>query len=282
MASNQTVLEDLRKRLSPLSETPYLDAQVLLSEIINRPRSWILAHPEYELTKDENDSLQHALARLKEGQPLPYVLGKQEFYRLTFTITPDVLIPRPETELLVDYALRWLENHPSRRLCADIGTGAGCIGISIAHAITDVQMIANDLSYPALQLAQKNAHQHAVQRRMALFQGDLLQALGVSFDLIAANLPYIPRDRLPSLAVYGREPSLALDGGARGLRIISRLLATAPHHLAKGGLMLCEIDETHGDQARILANKNFPQADIKVEKDLSGLDRLLIIHNENL
>jgi len=274
-------LAALKHRLAPHSETPALDAQTLSAHILGKSRAWLLAHPEYLLTPEEEARLEEAAARLQEGVPLPYVLGRWEFYGLTFTLTPDVLIPRPETELLVEQALAWLRRHPRRRLTVDVGTGSGCIAITLAKHIADLQVLATDLSSAALTVARANSCIHGVEQRIRFLQADLLQPLGEArFDLICANPPYIPSATLRRLAVYGREPTLALDGGEDGLRIIRPLLAQARRHLDPGGLLLIEIEATLGEAAHALAHQLFPHAEIKLRRDLAGHNRLLSIQKE--
>lgn len=273
----QTTLQHIRQRIDPLSDTPYLDAQVLLSHILDRPRSWILAHPQITFSPAQAQDLEKALLSLESGIPLPYVLEYWEFYRLRFRITPDVLIPRPETELLVDQAIEWLQAHPSRRFCADIGTGSGCIAISVAHHIPDTHFIANDLSIDSIKVAKINAKKHNVNRQISFYQGHLLQALEGRFDLFLANLPYVPTPKLKKLDVYGREPTRALDGGLKGLKYISALLSSAPYKLKEGGMILLEIDESQGQEARQLGEHAFPHAAVSVHQDLAGQDRMLII-----
>ncbi len=274
---SQITLEHIRQRIDPCSDTPYLDAQVLLSHILDRPRSWVLAHPAVTLSPAQFQALDEALARLESGVPLPYVIESWEFYRLRFRITPEVLIPRPETELLVDQAIKWLQAYPSRRFCADIGTGSGCIAISVAHHIPDTHFIANDLSIDCIKVAKINAKKHNVNRQISFYQGHLLQALRGRFDLLLANLPYVPTAKLKKLDIYGREPTRALDGGPKGLNYISALLSTAPNKLKEGGMMLIEIDESQGQEARKLGEHAFPHAAVSVQQDLAGQDRMLII-----
>lgn len=267
---------------APTSDTPLLDAQVLLAHILNKPRAWLLAHPEVRLTAEQQQAYRQDLARLAAGEPLPYLIGHWEFFGLDFLVSPQVLIPRPETELLVEKALAWLERHPERRLAADVGAGSGCIAISLAVHQPDLQLVATDCSPEALQIARQNAGRHGVSERICFQLADLLHLqapanLPAGFDLIAANLPYIPSQTLRELAVYGREPSLALDGGPDGLDLIRRLLAQAPALLTPGGLMLLEIEYRQGDPARALAEASFPNARVSVDRDLAGQERLLVI-----
>jgi release factor glutamine methyltransferase len=276
------IVETLRQRLQKVSDTPSLDAQVLLAHIMGKSRSWLLAHPQARLNMVQSQALEEALLRLEQGEPLPYVLGHWEFYGLDFIVSPAVLIPRPETELLVEQALAWLRHHPQHRRVADVGTGSGCIAITLAVHIPDVQVLATDLSPDALRLAQTNAQKHGVAERIHFVQADLLPPSDLSplpgpLDLILANLPYIPTQRLPTLNVTRWEPILSLDGGADGMALIRRLLHLIPGKLAADGLLLLEIDASQGRAVASLAQSIFPQARVQVLTDLSGLDRLVRI-----
>jgi len=278
MPSVEKHLQDLYKSLEALSDTAYLDAQVLLAHILERPRAWVLAHPEYALTLDQATRLQAGLARVQAGEPLPYVLSRWEFYALQFELTPAVLIPRPETELLVDHALEWLRQYPDRRRAADAGTGSGIIAVVLAYSIPSIQVFASDLSSQALQVAQANAQKHGVQARLHLVQANLLLPFlhpDARFDLVCANLPYIPTATLHSLPVFGREPEQALDGGPLGLDLIQHLLLQAPDCLAPGGLLLLEIEASQGPAASALAWESFPEAEVRVLSDYAGHDRVL-------
>jgi release factor glutamine methyltransferase len=257
------------------TETPGLDAQVLLAYICQRDRSWLLAHPEYVLSSEEAAQLDHNLNQIKAGTPLPYVLGEWEFFGRKFKVTPDVLIPRPETELLVETAIDWLPIHPDKRLVAEAGTGSGCIAVSLAAAIPDLQITATEISPLAIAVARENLSRHALQDQITIWEDDLLTNQPGPFDLITANPPYIPTNTLRQLSVYQREPTLALDGGQDGLDLIKRLLAQSTNRLAPGGLILLEIESDQGDSVLSLTDEYFPLAKSQVKPDLAGLPRLL-------
>jgi release factor glutamine methyltransferase len=267
--------ERLRRSMVQFSDTPGLDSQVLLAHVLERPRAWVMAHPKAELNEAQSERLQGQLLRLEAGEPLPYVIAHWEFYGLDFQLNATVLIPRPETELLVDQARLWLQANPHRNRAADVGTGSGCIAVSLAAHHPDLQVTATDVSAAALQIARKNATRHGVAQRMRFVQADLLAALRGPFDLVCANLPYIPSAELKKLKVFGREPSLALDGGPDGLALIRRLLAQAGRKLAPSGLLLVEIEASQGGQALALAGQFFPAARSIVLADLAGRQRLL-------
>ena len=279
-----SLLSEITDRLRSLSDTPALDASVLLAHIIDRPRTWVMAHPEAELTSEQQNHLNDSLKRLERGESFPYVLGHWEFFGMELDITPDVLIPRPETEMLVERAIAWLQESPVRRTLADVGTGSGAIAIAIAVNVPDAVILATDLSDQVLKIAKKNAQKLGVDQRIEFVQCDLLPPRPDLFtteqhlDLICANLPYIPTDTLHALPIYGREPTLALDGGDDGLKLIRRLLTVGPEWLAPNGMMLLEIESTRGVQALNLACDLFSEATIHLHQDLAGQDRLLEIH----
>jgi release factor glutamine methyltransferase len=266
------------------SQTPRLDAQVLLSHILDKPKAWLLAHRESLLTPDQHLALTRAASEIKKGVPLPYVVGHWSFYGLDFLVTPAVLIPRPETELLVEHAQQWLQNHPHQRSLLDIGTGSGCIAISLAVHIPDLIITATDISQEALQVARSNACKHRVDYKITFARADLFtlnpataSQLRPPFDIITANLPYIPTTMLTHLEVFEREPTLALDGGSDGLELIRRFLAATPPYLSPSGQILLEIEARQGKTGLKLAQYYFPQAETRLFPDLSGKDRLLII-----
>jgi release factor glutamine methyltransferase len=276
-----SLLAEVSARLASSSDTPALDASVLLAHIVARPRSWVMAHPELMLTKEQQEQLNDSLEQLDQGKPFPYVLGHWEFFGMDFDITPDVLIPRPETELLVEKAIAWLQASPVRTTVADIGTGSGAIAVSIAANVPKITILATDISKEALEVAERNAEKHSVQDRVKFMQCDLFpnrQDIDIkSFDLICANLPYIPTETLHGLPIYGREPTLALDGGADGFDLIHRLLHLSSQWLSPGGVMLLEIEARRGRQAVHLVRNYYPEAMIHLHMDLTGQDRLLEI-----
>jgi release factor glutamine methyltransferase len=277
------LLSDITSRLASISDTSALDASVILGHILNKPRTWVMAHPELTLTDQQQENLDSALARLESGEPFPYVLGHWEFFGHDFDITPDVLIPRPETELLVEKALAWLKESPVRRTVADVGTGSGIIAVTIAMEIPSARILATDISPAALQVAQNNTYKFDIADRINFVECDILPPHPKSlpteehFDLLCANLPYIPTETLRSLPVYEREPRLALDGGSDGLDLFRKLMSRAPEWMAPNSLILLEIESTLGVQALNLACDMFSRAEIHLHKDLTGRDRLLEI-----
>lgn len=270
-------LLELRKRLQPHSESAVWDARVLLAQVTGKTTSWLAAHPDAPLTNEQREELGQLARRLEAGEPLPYIAGHWEFYGLDFIVTPAVLIPRPETELLVEHALAWFSARPSKRTAADVGTGSGIIAISLAVRLPDLRITATDISAEALAIARMNASSHGVDSRITFVETDLLAGVEGTFDLICANLPYIPTKVLHGLKVYRSEPTLALDGGPDGLGLIRRLLSQSRQKLAPGGLILLEIEATLGEQTLELARSAFPGARVDLRQDYAGKDRLVSI-----
>ena len=276
-SSLPSVLERIRIEIEDHSDSPYLDALVLLAHVSGKPRSEILAHPNPEITLEQEAQLMSSVEKIIAGTPLPYVLGVWEFFGLQFKITPKILIPRPESEWLVETGINWLREHPKRRDCLDLGTGSGCLAVAAAKSIPDLKVIAIDISYSALLVAQENARIHQVEDRIKFITSDLLNGAVPKVDLIIANLPYIPSEKLMELSVYRTEPRLALDGGSNGLSYIGRFLESNSEVINPGGLMLLELDEDKGEDTLILAGDILPEADIHLIQDLSGQDRYLRI-----
>ena len=287
------LLDSTVTRLLPLTDTPQLDAQVLLAHIFAKPRTWLLAHTAWVPDLRAERRLEKLIRRLENGEPLPYVLGHWEFYGLDFRLTPDVLIPRPETELLVERAIGWLrtskndESHPDGHMVADIGTGSGCIAVSLAKNVPDIQVLATDISPAAIKVASSNAKRLKVLSQIEFLTCDILPEQAQSelsarpFDLLCANLPYIPTSKLQGLPVYQREPTLALDGGADGLEPFRKLFKLVPERMAPGGRILLEVEATRGAAVLSLAYDAFTAASFHLHQDLAGRDRLLEIKLPN-
>ncbi len=214
---------------------------------------------------------------VKEGYPFAYFTGEREFYGRMMDVRPGLLVPRPETELLVEQAIRWLTNHPERRSAVDVGCGTGCIAVTLAAEIPDLLIDASDVDALALQVTNLNVTKHKVQSQVAVFHGSLLAFGQRQYDLICANLPYIPSATVKDLPAARFEPVLALDGGLDGLRLIETLLHQAVGRLRSNGLILLEIEASQGKTAPDLAARYFPAATILLHRDLAGLPRLLSI-----
>jgi len=262
---------------SEWSETSRLDAGTLLAFVLSKPRTWILAHPDTLLNDSQGKALHLALLEASTGTPLPYLIGHWEFYGLDFIVTRDVLIPRPETELMVDTGLKWLSTNHDRFLAADIGTGSGCIAISLVVNRPELKVYACDISENAIRVAFWNVRKHGVEDRVRLLTGDLLGTLPEPVDVVCANLPYIPSEKLNGLRVARQEPRLALDGGSDGMEQIRRLMAQCLEKVKPGGLILLEIEAGQGSQVINLANSIIKHPEVRCHQDLAGRDRLISI-----
>jgi release factor glutamine methyltransferase len=253
-------------------------AQAWLAHLLAKDRAWLLAHSEAPLDPECATQFAEGLRWLTDGEPLAYLTGEREFCGLAFTVTPDVLIPRPETEDLVDDILAWVARHkPNQPHIVDVGTGSGAIAITLAVRLAGARLVATDMSLPALQVARLNARRHQVQERVQFVRADLLAGFTGCFDVIAANLPYIASGVLPTVDAHRWEPALALDGGYDGLDLIRRLLAQAPARLNPGGLLILEIGYDQGERVAALCSEAFPGVAVEVHSDLAGLDRRVLV-----
>jgi release factor glutamine methyltransferase len=254
-----------------------IDAPLLLMHVLGMDRAVLLTHPERKLTPEQAATFRALIEQRAAGVPLPHLTGTRAFYALDFAVTPDVLIPRPETEHLVESALQWAQDRRDVRL-VDVGTGSGALAVTLAVHLPEARVWAVDVSAAALDVAQHNAIRHGVAEQITFAQGDLLAPLIAAdqpVDLIAANLPYIASDELQTLPVAQHEPLLALDGGADGLDLIRRLLAQAPRILARDGLLLMEIAAGQGARVCALSAAAFPGAHVTLIHDYAGLDRVV-------
>jgi len=287
-----------------------LAAELLLLHATQRERTYLYSHPEAELTNEEESAYQSLLDRRTSGVPVQHLTGKQEFWGLSFEVTPDVLIPRPETEHLIEVALDRLalrelragrpnKNDGAGLLIADVGTGSGCIAIALAKELPQAQIFASDISTKALAVAQRNAARYSVSSQIHFLESNLfdrLSALGVRwvappeglasksrilqeptlFDLIVANPPYIGRRESPSLAreVRDHEPPLALYGGEEGYEFYAGLIAQSAVHLKPGGLLVLELG--HNSLAAVQPLLEPPLwINVGVTNDLGGIPRVI-------
>lgn len=238
-------------------------------------RAHIIAHPEKVLTTEQIERYENWVTRREQGEPVAYILGRKAFYDREFMVTPDVLIPRPETEHLLEMALAFVVDHPDLKV-VDCGTGSGALAVTFAAHVPAARVFATDISPAALQVARENAIQHRVN--VSFYQGDLLLPLveaGIRVDLVMANLPYIASDDVSKLAVSQHEPRLALDGGHDGLDLIRRLLTQAPAVSRPGGVILMEIGADQAEATARCAHEVFATCTVEVFQDYAGLDRVV-------
>jgi release factor glutamine methyltransferase len=263
------------KRLHAVSPSPALDVDMLLGEILGADRAYLLAHPDQPLTDDQNERIAAWVERAANGEPIAYILGRRGFYDLEFIVTPDVLIPRPETELLLEQALAWAKDR-THTTAVDVGTGSGALAITFAKHAPKAQVYATDISPEALEISRRNAELHATN--VTFLQGDLLVPLikrNIRVDLVMANLPYIASDELTALPVSRHEPRLALDGGADGLDFIRRLLSQIPQVCKPNALVLLEIGAGQGAAVQALVRQILNPQSAEVLQDYAGLDRIV-------
>lgn len=268
-------MQDAKRRFDAVSSSPALDAQLLMAHVLNASRAHVIAHKERILTPAESADYESLVARREEGEPLAYILGRRAFYDREFIVTPAVLIPRPETEHLVEAALDFLRDRP-RAIVVDVATGSGAIIVTLKGNVPHIHAHATDISADALDVARRNAEAQNVA--VAFYEGDLLTpviANGITPDLVTANLPYIASGDLPDLAVTKHEPRLALDGGADGLDLVRRLLDQVAGLMRPGGGVLLEIGADQGAAVRQLATGRF--ASVRIDKDYAGHDRVASI-----
>jgi len=280
-----TVREAIERGMAALEGQPgaRLDVQVLAGHVLGVDRSALYAHPERELAAEQERQFVALLERRKRGEPVAYLVGHEEFFGRDFLVDRRVLIPRPETELLVEVALRTIgEMFANGRapLVADIGTGSGIIPITLALEEPRLPYLyACDVSGEALAVARINCQRHGVEQRVRLLQGDLLAPLPEAVDLLIANLPYVGSEEREALApdVRDYEPHMALFGGPQGLDVLRRFLIETqqPGKLKAGALLLLEIGYQQKEPLRRLLVTLWPSAKITFEKDYAGWDRLL-------
>ena len=255
----------------------WLDAEILVAHVIHSTRERLHSHPERRLTAAQRQQLGRMTRRRAARVPVPYLVGEREFYGILLAVRRGVLIPRPETELMVELAIDWLRTHPNARRVIDLGTGSGAVAIALAKAVPRIRIEARDVSAPALRVAAENVARHRIRRRIALVKANLLRGAAPA-DMILANLPYIPealRRVRPKELEY--EPAVALDGGKDGLKLIRLALAQASAVLRPGGLALFECDPAQVRRVVRLAQRQWPSAEVSVHKDLARLDRVVRI-----
>ncbi len=273
-----TALAYGRSLLSPTSPTPELDARLLLEHTLDVSHSYLIAHGDEALTAVQIRQYHAYLQRAAAKEPIPYIVGHAPFFGLDFRVTPAVLIPRPETEQLVDIALAWANGRGPISI-ADVGAGSGCIPITLARHLPHAAVQATDISADALTIARQNADRLA-PGRITFHQGNLLEPIPTPLHLITANLPYVTSGEWTMLddGVKLYEPQVALLGGQDGLDLITQLLEQATDKLIPGGMMILEIGWRQGTAAQALAQASFPAAEVAVETDFAGHDRFVVIH----
>jgi len=282
-----TIAEALREAAARLREAglaePRREAGTLLSYSLGRDGAFLVTHSDEELTAEQLADFRACVGRRAAGEPFQYIAGRQEFYGLEFEVNGDVLIPRPETELLVEEALELLKGTDAPLLC-DVGTGSGCIAVALLHEREDASGVALDVSTAALAVAARNAARHGVGERLRLLVSDCFDALRsdgreeLRFDLIASNPPYVAESDIGGLQkeVREHEPRVALTPGGDGLSVIRRLVAEAPRFLKPGGHLLLEIGFNQHERVAALIDPVVWTL-LDIHKDLQGIPRTVAL-----
>lgn len=268
-------LQEAYKQLQHIS-TARLDTQILLCHVLGVERTYLIAHDDRLLSSEEESQFQALIERRVNDEPIAYIVGKKHFWDLEFIVTPAVLIPRPETEHLIEAALSWAKEKDNFS-AVDIGTGSGAIAVTIAKH-TKAKMFAVDVSQDALSIAQMNTAKNDVT--IQFYKGSLAQPLinhDIKIDLLMANLPYIRSDEMPELDVSKHEPNLALDGGDDGLDLVRELLLQVPDVCNPDALILLEIGMEQGQAVIDFTREHLSPKHASIIKDLAGLDRIVEI-----
>jgi release factor glutamine methyltransferase len=257
------------------------EAGSLLMHVLDRDRTHILARADEELTDEQIEKFSQALDARAQGKPLQYITGHQEFFGLEFEVTSDVLVPRPETELLIEAALSIISPNETPFIC-DVGTGSGCIVITLLHELPRARALALDISDAALAVAERNANRHGVQERLSFVASDLFASVAPSFaagfDLTVSNPPYVAERAVDGLQreVRDFEPRVALTAGEDGLSIIRRLLIESRDYLKSGGFLLFEIGFDQHESVRQLIDQNAWKL-LEIHDDLQGIPRTVAL-----
>jgi release factor glutamine methyltransferase len=281
-ATIAAAVEACRRELQGSSPTPGLDARVLSGFAFGMDASALIAYGENVIDRRLLKRLSGLTARRKAGEPIAYLIGRKEFHGLRLFVDARVLVPRPETEGLVELVLRdWHGRHPE---ILDLGTGSGAIACALAEAMSDARVLATDISSDALEVASQNVDEFALADSIEIAHGDLFDAVPKAkrFDVIVANLPYVGTSDgdLLERAVRDHEPAEALFGGADGLDVYRRMLPGAPSRLKDGGALYMECGPLNAHALASLARASFPNADVEVVRDLAGLERIVAVRTE--
>jgi len=253
-------------------DEPFLEGEILLRHTLDVDRATLFASLNEELTPVQVALFLQLVERRRLGEPSAYITGSREFFGLDFKVDRRVLIPRPETELVVEKAIDLYRRNKYDTM-ADIGTGSGCIAISLARHLAGVHVYALDISSDALEIAAQNSLLHHVQDKITFIHGDLLEPLPGPVDIMIANLPYVKKTEMNLKS----EPELALDGGVEGLDKINNLCRQAPGKIIPGGRLLLEIGQGQAEAVKAIIHNTFPDGVIDIYKDLSGIDRVVSV-----
>lgn len=278
-----SLLRESAKKLAQISETPALDAEVLLAHALGVNKEYLFAHGKNEIPSLAQDTADRFIDQRLQHVPVAYITGEKEFFNRTFIVNPSVLIPRPETELLVERALFWIQKlSDSKKInrslsVVDMGTGSGCIAATIAREVsptTPINIVASDASTEAAEIARENFKRLGVEKKITLVQSDLLESITMPLELIVANLPYVSEQEYRQLAPdLFREPRTALVSGKNGLAHYIRLLQQIKKTHPETRVLLCEISLQQNREFKLNVRRLFPTATTNIHKDISGKNR---------
>lgn len=264
------------QQLKPYSDTANIEIFAILRHVLKKDDTWILTHADAVIDAKEIETLDQLIKQLQEHFPLAYLTSQSEFYGRQFQVSADVLIPRPETELMIETGLSWFEKKDKPKLILDVGTGSGCIALTLLAEWQTSFCIASDHSFKALRTAKQNAARFDIER-IKFINCYLAQPLQKEFDLICANLPYIPSQEISTLPHAAFEPQIALDGGKHGFDMIVEFILNLIYLTKENSLVLLEIQFDQGEYLRNLIMRILPTAQCSIIQDLNKLDRLIQI-----
>ncbi len=265
-------------------ENPEIEAEIILAHILAKDRFWLHLNPNSQIEKALEKEAWRIARRRANGEPLAYLTSEKEFWSLPFYVTPATLVPRPETELIVETLLKLAPKSEKELELADLGTGSGIIAVAIAKELPKSWIVAIDKSFRALKVAQRNAMRHGVEKQIAFVASDWLTAIkecgnsGPCFDFIVSNPPYVSTEEAQQLQreVKKFEPGEALFAGKKGTEAVEKIITEAPSHLADEGWLLCEIGWNQGSEIKQFTQLQGRYKNIAIIRDIAGLDRLLV------
>ena len=277
MNIKQVLEEQTQKARDKQIENPKQKVRMLLAHFLKRSKEYILTHEMEIINKQIEDNLENAVQKLAKGLPIQYITNKQEFMKIEFYVDENVLIPQPDTEILVEEVLTLLENKKQAKVW-DLCTGSGCIGIAIAKYKEKVEILATDISSKALQIAKLNAEKNLVHTKMTMREANLFEGIEErNFDVIVSNPPYIKSNVIGSLSKeVQREPKLALDGGEDGIFFYKEIVKQASNYLKQGGYLCLEIGFDQKESVMTLVKEDKHYTEIQAKTDLTELDRIII------